>query len=61
MSFDVADQEEPVESGETCPNCGEWPVYFGDETEMECPYCGENFSLPEDVTPTEVRWDEERS
>jgi ribosomal protein S27AE len=56
MSSDVFDREEPLEDGEICPNCGEWPVYFGDEVEMECPWCGETFSIAEDATPPDVGW-----
>lgn len=47
-----------MEDGEICPNCGEWPVYFGDEVEAECPWCGETFSIAEDATPPDAGWGE---
>jgi hypothetical protein len=58
MSSGVFDREEPLEDGEICPNCGEWPVYFGDEVEAECPRCGETFSIAEDATPPDAGWGE---
>jgi len=45
MRQNVGD-ESTLEDGEICDVCGE-PVFFYEETETDCPNCGQTYKLDE--------------